>query len=244
MPEAESKNNSKAATLVIPIVVALIVCLGTIVSAVIAKVPVPTLSIFTPTSILIIITETPSTSSANPASTNMPTPTSFVTSTSVQTPTILHVEPTFTSALENTLTEEQYLCPFSTNNDQATLLNIVEVESRAAVNKDFETLKLIYFPNATVTGNGKTWQDPIQELKDFFVNYDLLEVNNSDIRIQFIGTKNAIVYRTASSYILNKKTNKITKSIDDSGYITFGKDANDCWRISRFDKAPKGYKSS
>ena len=66
MPESEPK--SKVAIFVIPIVVALIACLGAIVSAIIAKIPVAT-----PSPIIIIITESPASVFTIPISTQNPT---------------------------------------------------------------------------------------------------------------------------------------------------------------------------
>lgn len=73
MPESESKSNSKTGYLV-AIVVALIACFGGVLSAIIAKIPVPALSAYTATPIVIIVTETPNLiSNSTPTETSVPT---------------------------------------------------------------------------------------------------------------------------------------------------------------------------
>jgi len=58
MRDVENKGNSKTAFIVVPIVVALIGCVGVVASAIIDKLPVPTLSAPTSAPIYIVVTET------------------------------------------------------------------------------------------------------------------------------------------------------------------------------------------
>ena len=147
---------------------------------------------------------------------------------------------------ETTNEEQPEQEEFETHNeepvDESSIKRLVDTESIAAIYEDIDTLMLVYFPDATITDNGQIWHDPIEHYKWVFTSFDILNVSNSDVRIEFTSDNAAVVYRTAKGRVTNKATQETTSYTDDSGKLIFQKDTNGCWRIWRFDKAPNGYK--
>ena len=146
------------------------------------------------------------------------------------------------TAISSPTPTKTYVCPFGTKDDVSSITRMINAETSAAVNQDFNTLRLVYFADATINDVGQTWHDPIEYYKNALSNYSVLDSSNTDIRIEFSPDGSAVAYRNSSGHVLNKTTQAVVKFVDDSGRITFRKDRNGCWRIAQFDKAPGGYK--
>jgi hypothetical protein len=167
MREVENKNGTKIALIVVPIVVALIGCLGVIASSIIAKIPVSTLPAFTSTPIFIIVTETPNIIFPTLALTDTP----MVLPTIQVQPTIIEATPTpapltCKNALRNlqsyasgqTITGPATLHPFDGCSEMASQLGLVCVGYWGI---NIRTGQSIAIPETVTLSSGKVLQPPV-----------------------------------------------------------------------------------
>jgi ketosteroid isomerase-like protein len=169
------------------------------------------------------------------------------------TPQGIDLQPIFpaTPTISPTITSTPYICPFQGQTDGETIVNLIEAEAAAVNDKDLDTIKNIFAPDAVIYDyvTPKEWSGPLARYRDdLFQTMDFRDVEHFDILPVGLGIDGDTAYYTSGSqgdyrkigesswtFFFNGSLTSTPRAEFGSDHWTLKKDNNGCWFIVRMD---------
>ena len=131
---------------------------------------------------------------------------------------------------------EKNVCPYAGDTDYQTLLNLKHAEEEAAITKNIEIIKSIYFDNATIRNveQGTSWSSVVELYQEGFKATDFIKIETTDFQVVKNTGNQAWVVSHDSGVLVDVNTNERIEWQDGIAHLIFKKNSSGCWLISHF----------
>ncbi len=130
-------------------------------------------------------------------------------------------------------------CPYQTDTDIATMVQMIEAEAQAANYKDMSIIKDIFAPDAHIINekDGTEWNDPVSHYTELFETFDFTNATNFDIKPFGKGITEDTAYicsANSGTYVMNGGDPEEYSNVEEKDTWIFKKNEEGCWVITEY----------
>jgi hypothetical protein len=130
-------------------------------------------------------------------------------------------------------------CPYESNTDFETFVQIIRAEERALLEKDISIIQEIYAPDAVMhdVGNNQEWTNVVEQYQHMIKEQDFQRHEHTDFALLGNNGEQAWVTSGIRGSFVITSTNAVVEyeNPSPSDHFTFNKNNSGCWVLTKVD---------